>query len=254
MIVGLTGTLGNAKTLTTVFLAKYWLSITDINYVVSNFDTEFTTHKVNNPKELDEISEEFKDQGIEAIYLLDEIWAWMNSRKSGENDLMTEIVLNSRKRGAVVIWTSQRKGLVDLNLTENTDYYASCQHIKKQYAPYDHDTAIIQMVKNTEPPTLGRKFIYNAEPYYGLYDTDEEVSTVDDVEQYEDQIEDLKNRVSSGEFEYKKELISYLSMKKYSNAQAERMADEIFRQIRIEEKADDSIDQDQDDSGVQSTL
>lgn len=234
MIVGFLGTMGNAKTLSTVFLANYWKEITDIKHVVANFNTEVANHYVASPKELDELTQQFKEDNKQAIYILDEVWAWMNSRKAAENDLMTEIVLNSRKRGGIIIWTSQRKGLVDVNLTENTDYLGATQHYEATFTGKDYDIAKIQLVKNSEPPKMGRKFTYNAEPYYGLYDTDEEVATVSEAEQHESSMLDIMEQVISGSFKTKKEIVDYLSMNKiFSNtSQAERFAGECIRRLR----------------------
>ena len=237
MIIGLLGTMGNAKTLSTVFLGSYWKNITHIDRVVANFNCEIATDYVHSPRDLDRKTEEFKEKNITAIYLLDEIWAWMNSRKSAENDLMTEIVLNSRKRGAVIVWTSQRKGLVDLNLTENTDYFGACQHYKKHMIEEEHDLAVLQLVKNSEPPETAKKFRYNAETFYNTYDTDEEVSTVSDKDQHSDLMVKIMKKFLDGTFESKKDAHSFLVNNDAlgSQGKAERFVSEAVTRLKLED-------------------
>lgn len=237
MIIGLLGNLGKGKTLTTTFLGLYYLNTLHIDRLVANYEVSGMTDYVSNPEELDKKTKELKEQGVPFILLLDEVWAWMESRKSQQNDTMIEIVLNSRKRGGLVIWNSQKTHLVDKVLVENTDYWGIPNHFEAWETEFNHDLATVQMIQNGNIMELGRKFEYNAEAYYDIYDTTEEVSRASEADMYEDLMEEKKEEVKQGIFKNKKELISHLTVKEdLSNAKAERLTDEIFREVDLERK------------------
>lgn len=214
-----------------VFLIGLLKNETRINNVVTNFETDFTTHQVSNPQELDEISQREKFQ---AIYGLDEIWAWMSARTAMENFDMIDFVLNSRKRGCGIIYTTQSDTQVDPILTENTDYLAVPFHREAAETNREYDTVEIYIVEK-ESLELVNRIVINAEDYYGSYDTSEEISTVSKKEKYEDIMKEYRERVLEEEFKYKKELVSHLNMSRdMSEADANRITDEIFRELRNE--------------------
>lgn len=229
MIIGIIGNLGTGKTLGMTFLGAYFMNETHYDRVVTNYDTDITTDRVNNPKELDD-----KTQSVEGIYLLDEVWAWADSRDSMDNDLMTEIILNSRKRGCTIIYTTQNLHQVDRRLRGSTDYIAVANHKESFEIDKDNNQGVLYMFdKNLEPV---RTFKFNAEMWYDTYDTTEEVSTVKDAKAYEELMEEYKKRVERGEFETKKELRSHIKLneQEISGSMADDMTTEIFRQIKGE--------------------
>lgn len=237
MIIGLLGNLGRGKTLTMVFLIGLLLEETRIDNVVTNFRTDFTTHQVSNPQELDNVSQR---DNFQAIYGLDEIWAWINARTAMENFDMIEFVLNSRKRGCVIIYTTQSDKQVDPILTDNTDYLAVPFHREDTETELNHDTVEIYIV-DKETYEVVNRMVVDAETFYGTYDTTEEVSTVSKSEQYEELIGEYRERVADEEFKYKKELVSHLHMKEdMSEADSVRITDMIFRELRNEGVIDDT--------------
>ena len=237
MIIGLLGNLGKGKTLGTTFLGVYYLNNLHIDHLICNYQVDGMTQYVSNPEELDKATKEHKENGTPFILLLDEVWAWMESRKSQQNDTMIEIVLNSRKRGGIVIWNSQKTHLVDKVLVENTDYWGVPNHFEAWELDLDHDMAEIQMIENGNMMKLGRKFEFNPEPYYDVYDTTEEVSRASEGDMYEDLIKEKKKEVKQGVFETKKQLSSHLTVREdLSKAKAERLTDEIFREVDLERK------------------
>lgn len=237
MIVGILGNLGRGKTISMTFLIGYFLDKSRIDNVVTNYETDFTTHYVDNEKELDEMS---RKNDFNAIYGLDEIWAWINSRQAMENFDMIEFVLNSRKRGAFIIYTTQKTTQVDPILVENTDYLIVPVHQEPFESDYDHDVVTIYFLKNDNYEVVN-KITFNAEAYYGTYDTSEEVAGISDAEKFEDLIEDLIERVKSSEFESKKELKSYLQLHKdLSINKSEAVADDVFRRAKAQKSIEES--------------
>lgn len=244
MIVGILGNLGRGKTITMTFLIAYFMSKSSINNVVTNYRTDFTTHYVENEKQLDEMSQQ---TDFTAIYGLDEVWAWINARSVMENFDMIEFVLNSRKRGAFIIYTTQKQRQVDPILVENTDYLVVPMHLESVETDYDHDVVEVYFLRS-ENYDIVNKITFNAEAYYGSYDTDEEISSISDAEKFKDLIQNYKERVENNEFEYKKELVSHLQLHEdMSLSQSERITDEIFRTLKIEDQVEDHSDEDEDE-------
>lgn len=240
MLIGLKGRMGTGKTVSTVFLGKGVLETTLIDTVVSNFRTNMTDIYVDNPKELEETSEQLKHKNVRVLYLLDEIWAWMDSRDSNTNDIMETFVINSRKRGVFGIWNAQKFHMVDRRLRELSDYYGLCNHIPKYDSGKETDMAKIILFKVFEENLIHHNTIaYNPEHFYGVYDTEEEIQSENKSDMYSDMMDDLKERCKSGEFKTKSELDSYLNLNtELSQNDAEAMTHEIFRQIANESKED----------------
>lgn len=245
MIIGLIGNLGRGKTLGMTFLGHYFLYGTELDHVVSNYSTDITDTYVKNSEDLKEASE-----SREGIYLLDEIWAWMSSRTAMENDTMIDIILNSRKRGCLIIYTVQDLSQVDPILRKNTDLFGVCNHYDKIEVDKDHDVGQIQLIKNNGD--LSRNMVYNAELYYGTYDTSEEISTDNESEKYKDYLNDIVEGFNNhsfdsfitGEsepgFESKKEAVSFLELNTdLSNSKKEAIVDEAYRKCKSNGKTGD---------------
>lgn len=241
MIIGLAGNLGRGKTLGMTMLGHYFYYDTKYDRVVSNYQSDLTTDYIQNPVEFDD-----KSQNVEGIYLLDEIWAWIDSRKSGENELMNEVVINSRKRGCLMIYTVQSMDMIDKRLRNNTDYYGICRHYDSTEVGMPVDVAQIILFNNDGRHV--RTFTYKADTYYGTYDTQEEVATKSDADMYEELMEEHYKDVKAEKFEHKNELISHLSLKHdLSQSKSEDVANEVFRQVKNEEKIENGELSDDDE-------
>lgn len=232
MIIGLFGNLGRGKTLGMTMLGHYMKANTQLNNVVSNYETDITTHYVTNANELEETS-----KNIEGIYLLDEIWSWMSSRDAMNNDEMIELVINSRKRGCLIIYTVQNAKMADNILTDITDYYGVCTHYEAHEVDANHDVAEVQLITNNGE--IGRCFRYNAETYYGTYDTAQEITSQSDAEKYAERINEIEEKLRSGEFDTKKEAWSWLELHTdLSHSKKDAITDEAHR--RVEKSNNDS--------------
>lgn len=233
MIIGLIGNLGRGKTLGMTMLGHYLYHESKLNNVVANYQMDLATHYVTSSNELVEASE-----NVEGIYLLDELWAWMNSRESMENDEMVELVLNSRKRGCLIVYTVQDLSQVDKILRNNTDYYGICSHYDATEIGTNHDVAEVQLV--SKEGEIKKNFKYNAETYYGTYDTTEEISSVKDVEKLDDIINDIIEGLDNNKFNSKKEAWSYLDLHtSLSHSKKDSVVDEAFRRVRQNQDNDE---------------
>lgn len=239
MITGLPGVMGRGKTLTMTIMAHIVANKGDDINIISNYETKYTTHYVKSPKDLYDLTDP-EMQGVQGYVFLDEIWAWMDSRESGQNDLMSQLVLNSRKRRLKVFYSTQKLHQADKRLRENTNYLIVPLHYEKIETEADNDVLEVYIFDKYSME-LVNSFKMNCEPFYGSYDTREEVSTVDKREQWDDDIKELVERVKQGEFQFKNELESHLAMKDvYSNSDAERLTNEVFRIYRNKHEDDDT--------------
>lgn len=241
MIIGLVGNLGRGKTLGMTMLGHVFQLETDLNQVVSNYETDITTDYVTNANELEKIS-----QNVEGIYLIDEIWAWMSSRDAMNNDEMIDLIINSRKRGCLIIYTVQNLKMADNILTDVTDYFGVCSHYESHEIGSDHDVAEVQLINQDGEPVKNYK--YNAETYYGTYDTGQEISSTDDAEKYSDVLEDVKNGFENDYFECsiteqeeqgfntKKDAIGFLELNTdLSHSKKDAIVNEAYRTADIED-------------------
>lgn len=237
MIVGLLGNPGRGKTLSLTFLMYYLKAHTKIDKIVTNYMTDITTDMVESPQELEETTKHFKEYGIVALYGLDELWAWMDSRESQDNQLMTNIILNSRKRGAIIGYTTQSIGQVDKRLRENTDFLGFCNHYDAHETDYGHDVVVVELYYNNEMDewVKVRELVIDASEYYGTYDTWEEIATTKERDEVEGVIQDVKEKFKSEVFKSKKDAVAFLTQNKgFSVAKADRTATNAVLELREE--------------------
>lgn len=224
MIGGIDGHLGQGKTLTLTALGYYYKKKHDA-FVVTNYDIDYANEKVTSTVQIDDISQEHV-----GVMLLDEIWAWADSRESANNDVMNTFVINSRKRGWKVFWTAQKYHMVDKRLRHNTDFHIECRHIENVHKPDMLKIIIIDTM--TGQPV--NQIMVNAEVFYDMYDTTEEVNNNKEREQ--DMLERVQEQVDLSDFDTKKSLRShiYLNFKQISKSNADMIADELMRQHEME--------------------
>lgn len=229
MIIGFVGSLGQGKTCS---MTRYGLKFNNqgrSTYVVSNYDTQFTDKYVSNPMELEQIS---KQQS--GVQLLDEVWSWADSRESGENDTFNNMIINSRKRGWIVLYTTQKLHMVDKRLRDNTDFIVLCSHYESKVDwSGDFDLVKLEVFKNSELGVEHHNTVqFKANPLYDVYDTFEEVATEDTTEMYDQAIEEAKERLRNGEYEYKKDVISFLTIDHgMSQTKADLVATKVMNEV-----------------------
>lgn len=176
MLIGIEGDIGSGKT---ILLVKYLkidngnnrkiftnLNLTNITYEDFNID-DFLSNKNN-------------DRLFNATIGIDEITMYMDCRTGSakQNLLMGYLVLQSRKRGIDIYYTTQDLDLVDYKrLVKYTNLLVYCQEIyikdamgKIESMENWRNYTIIDLRKKRENIT---QFNMNIEPYFKYYDTNQ---------------------------------------------------------------------------------
>lgn len=227
MIIGIKGNLGAGKTLVlTLILLLMDEKSSDDFKVVTNYHTDVTDEYVTNPMELEEISKE-----LEGIQGLDEIWGWADSRNSGNNEIFNEMIINSRKRGWIVVYTAQNFHMVDKRLRQNTDYGIIPEHHKNvgedkaKLHIFSMDKGELEMHLNTKS--------FNPEAVYNTYDTREEVGTKSKGNVYENLIEEYAEKLRDGEYQFKNEMVADLKLEEdLSKTDAQDITHKVFNEVK----------------------
>lgn len=189
MIIGFLGNLGSGKTVSMTALSKILQAKTDL-FLASNISIDSADRKVKSVKETDDLTKTH-----EGILALDEVWAWADSRDSQNNQIITELVLYSRKRGWILLYTVQSRHQADKRLDDNTDYYIMCEH---KSSP-NGDNAKMIILNNSG--TIVNEIDYDPSIFYDAYDTKEEVNVQSKkmklkpyIEEYEDKVDDYETK------------------------------------------------------------
>lgn len=158
MLMGFFGNLGAGKTLA----LSYYLHKYRKNPIYSNYHLSFKHHYIKNPEDLLNVSHGYIG--------LDEIWAWMDSRVSGsrKNRILGHFLLTSRKRGCHVLYTTQHFKQVDRRVRNITDIFVFPSFNKRR------KELTIEMVSQFDEK-FKKKYVLDARPLFGLYDTSEEI-------------------------------------------------------------------------------
>lgn len=225
MIFGVVGNMGSGKTLSAVYIGYLYNKTFDDSSIITNFSTDYTDEIVSNPIDLEQASKDYS-----GLQLLDEVWAWADSRKSGDNEIFNDMIINSRKRGWIIIYTAQDFHMVDKRLRDNTDIAVIPEHHSKP----SEDVLKIHFF---DMPSMNHKntVTVNPEKLYDMYDTTEEVGTDNKGKQYEDYIDEGIELLENGDVEYKNELISHLKLEKdLSNNDAEDITNMAFMRADLD--------------------
>lgn len=170
-IIGIIGDRGDGKTCLMTYLLKKAFD-NDIN-VFSNYKLEFTddNHYIS-----------FEEMALLPNYLfdayvgMDEIQMALDSRKfmSQTNSNLTKLVTQIRKRGLTLIYTTQRLGMADLRLRQQTDYL----FFPEKQDSFEKDGVLIDSlfkvhVQEVKTGKILKPFYYDGYSIFGLYDTSE---------------------------------------------------------------------------------
>jgi len=116
-VIGIIGDIGSGKTLFMTYIAyilynKGWR-------VYANYKLNFPYTSIISLKTLDNL------EGKNNMILLDEAWITADSRKSGSylNLALSKIVLQSRKKSAELLYTTQYANQVDIRIRQITHVY-----------------------------------------------------------------------------------------------------------------------------------
>ncbi|MEM3871861.1 MAG: AAA family ATPase [Nitrososphaeria archaeon] len=137
MIIGICGKMGSGKTLFATALA--YASYKSGEKIYSNYNLNF-------PHEIINLDTMLKMELQNATVVIDEIYIFMESRRSSSdiNLILSYFIFQTRKRGVNLIYTAQKYSSVDIRLRELTDYVALAEKEKDNnifhYTIYKLDT------------------------------------------------------------------------------------------------------------------
>jgi hypothetical protein len=191
MLIGIEGGLGSGKTLAMTYL-EYIAKTKYKSKVASNYFTKFADTFID--------SIETFNGFRQGMMLLDEIWLWSDSRKSSSsrNEIVNKIPLTSRKRRFIIVYTSQQLSQVDLRIRNITDVFVKVRLkpiLDSKGKPLLDDKGRILKVcimRFRKCPL--RKIIFLANDMYDLYDTEEEVNSLDVPKKGSDKRETRKQK------------------------------------------------------------
>lgn len=176
MIIGFSGLLGSGKTLAITTLGYEFYSKCGAT-IFANYDIKFPCEDIDRIKDLKDIRTKNN------ILLFDEIWLSADSRRSSTyaNLITSSSMLQSRKRGFLVLWTSQNPHQVDNRIRDVTDYLFYPEILMS-----DENDIPIALRIQTHVKDINNRFIPHNKFYlvtYGhedLYDTHEVVTKIED--------------------------------------------------------------------------
>lgn len=165
VLMAVLGELGAGKTLAMTYFAlrNYWKGKTIYaNYMLKKIP--FTP--VTNPEQITTMRDGF--------FAGDELWVWADSRKSGSksNKFITPILALSRKRGINICYTVQYFKQIDVRIRTVTDFIVMPRL-------NESESVCRAFVYASPAMELQRVFKFKTAPIFDLYDTREEIGTLD---------------------------------------------------------------------------
>jgi len=159
------GELGSGKTLTMTYLAwSNWLRRK--RRVYSNYTLYgFPFTRIRTIRDLEEMKE--------GVVVFDELWISLSSWSRNKTvELISSILLKSRKRGLTLIFTSQTLGQINKRIREVLDFIAY------PILGPNNEYCKVEVFRGPRPSLATRlraPIYFDTEPMYAVYDTYEEV-------------------------------------------------------------------------------
>jgi hypothetical protein len=116
----------------------------------------------------------------DAIILLDEVYAWLESRTSGRdiNRYMSYILFQARKKDIDFYMTEQLLSTVDLRYRDMIDFEVRCKAVPNYKHPVGFQYRIIDVLEKKIYPMY--LTIDAASKYFSYYDSYQPISPIDD--------------------------------------------------------------------------
>ncbi|OGN87470.1 MAG: hypothetical protein A2Z74_04680 [Chloroflexi bacterium RBG_13_46_9] len=168
-LINLVGKVGSGKTL---FMTAD--SVNSGRPIYANYEIRHKKYRALTPELL-------MDPDLHgAVICLDEAYAWLESRTSGKdiNRYMSYILFQSRKKDMDIYMTDQLSSTIDLRFREMLDWEIRCKVIPTYKHPKEFRYTIIDVAERK-----AYRFILpieNAKQYFGLYNTNQPISPIDD--------------------------------------------------------------------------
>ena len=162
MIIGFYGRRGKGKTLSATRLIKAYKE--EGYKVFTNTPFKFEHEIITKQMLIDYYNTDTNFD--KAIFFLDEAHMFLDSRRgtSGLSLIITYFVLQTRKRGVKLIYTTQDKDQVDKRLRQQTEVDVYCDI---------HDYKGKKVIQNDihEGEVFKKRLFFIADDYYDMYDT-----------------------------------------------------------------------------------
>jgi hypothetical protein len=165
--VGINGVIGSGKTLTMTYFA--YQAHKKGAKVLSNYGLNFPHTLITSTDILNYADEH--SQLKDCFLAIDEMHIFLDCRKSSKNTALTYMILQSRKRGVNIYWTSQHFRQVDLRLRNNTDLAVECHPVKVDKALKAIKLDFQKCLGSDVMQKIRTIFINNPEQLFKLYDT-----------------------------------------------------------------------------------
>jgi hypothetical protein len=173
VIIAITGQIGSGKTLTLTYLgySKY----KEGKKILSNYRLKYK-HEIISKEVLSHYTD--SDTSIkDCTMLIDEMQTVLDCRDSGKKDnkLLSYMILQTRKRGVDLFYTTQQFWNVEIRLRRNTDLLIECRPIYSIVKGKKSLKSILLsfwIPSGSEVMTYkGRKLIKDPSSLFKLYDT-----------------------------------------------------------------------------------
>jgi hypothetical protein len=174
MIVGFTGKMGGGKTYSMTFFGKRML---DKGFsIISNY-TLSMKHRLITKEEIQKYGSDSSEMLKDCVLMLDEMQTIMDCRSSQKNRMLTFFVLQTRKRGVNLFYTTQNFHAVDRRLRDNTDFLVDCTALRNESGEtIGFGLEILQCHGRDRFESLNHFTLRKSESVYRLYDSYEIVN------------------------------------------------------------------------------
>jgi len=172
MIIGFIGDMGSGKTLSMVRLAY---SLHNKGYkIYSNFSLKFPFEYFTLPDIMN-----FAEGDVNftnTVFLIDEAHIFIDARRSAsaKNLALSYFILQTRKQNVWLFFTTQYYHQVDKRLRASTNAFVESNFKSYTNSLGHQDNKCLNtwnIVKSNK--IITKKFIFNANPFFNLYDTNE---------------------------------------------------------------------------------
>jgi type II secretory ATPase GspE/PulE/Tfp pilus assembly ATPase PilB-like protein len=209
MLIAVTGPIGSGKTLfMTRCIYREKLKNPDVT-VATNYRLNSIPFQFINANDLFDIKQQLQN----TVMGIDEFHIFLDSRAfmKPSNRQLTHFILQTRHLGVNLYFTTQDISQVDIRLRKQLDFLAYCSHTVYQ------DYFRVKIIDYRDVLNIHTNdFVYNAKPYYALYDTREIIDFMQPTEEVKregkifkeenDDIKRLKLRLKEYETSEKKRL------------------------------------------------
>jgi len=129
MIIAFCGKMGSGKTLSMTYFARMMQERG--RDIISNYTLNFK-HRLISKKEIQEYGKTKGASLKDVMMLIDEAQTMLDCRQHQKNRIITYFILQTRKRGCDLAYTSQQFANVEKRLRENTDLIFECNPVKNK--------------------------------------------------------------------------------------------------------------------------